>query len=242
MRQGALARAGDKSRIKLPAVTRTTTAALAGVGPAPVPAWRGRLHLVAALVAVPAGAVLVVQAPTGARPAAAIYAMTLIGMFAVSAAYHRLTLSPAGKRRMKRADHTAIFVCIAGNYTLFAALSLAGVWQVVLTAAAWIGAAAGSATKLRRLQVVGGRADFWYQGLGWLGVLALPWLVGRLTASQIALLVGGGLLYTGGAVVLGRKRPDPWPLVFGYHEVGHALMLAGSICHYGVYLSLVQGT
>lgn len=182
MKQSARAHAGDEGPTKVPAVTRTTTAALAGVGPAPVPAWRGRLHLVAALVAVPAGAVLVAQAPTGVRAAAAVHAITQIGVFAVSA------------------------------------------------------------TKLRRLHVVGGKADFWYQGLGWLGALALPWLVGGLTAADLLLLVGGGLLYTGGAVVLGRKRPDPWPLVFGYHEVGHAIMLAGSICHYSVYLSLVQGT
>lgn len=203
-----------------------------------VPTWRGRLHQVAAVLAVPAGALLVASAPHAARPAAAVYAVTLVAVFAVSAAYHRVAWSPAWKRRMKRADHSTIFGFIAGSYTIFAALALPAPWHAVLTALAWFGALAGSVVKQRRLEQPGGAADLCYQGLGWLGAAALPYLVTVLAPYQLALIVVGGLLSTGGAVVMGRRTPDPSPAVFGYHEVGHLIILGGTVAHYALFLTL----
>ncbi len=184
---------------------------------------------------------MVVTSAPAVRMAAVVYALTLVGMFATSAAYHRGRWSPAGRRRMKLADHTAIFMFIAGSYTMFATLMLPPPWRYVVVAVLWVGAAGGSWLKLRRLHRTGGIADVCYLVLGWFGVLTFPYLLRAAPLRQVALLVAGGALYSLGAAVLGLRRPDPSPLVFGYHEVGHALTVAGVACHYALYLWLAAG-
>ena len=198
----------------------------------PKPRMRGRLHQGAFLASIPAGLVLVALAPTGrARLAAAIYALTLIGLFGVSASYHLGAWSEGVYVRMRRLDHSMIFVLIAGTYTPFCMLVLTGALGTATLIAAWAGAAVGIATKLYRvdLHVLSG---FMYIGLGWIAVISLPALVRGLDGPETMLLILGGLLYSFGALVLATNRPNPWPQTFGYHEVWHSITIAAAVCHF----------
>ncbi len=177
------------------------------------------------------GPLLVAAAPPGApRWAVAIYALTLTGLLGVSAVYHRITWSPARRALLRRLDHAMIFLLIAGTYTPIA-LTLGTGAQVALLAAVWAGALAGVGFQLawptapRWLQAVV------YVALGWTAVAVLPELWRTLGGSGVALIVAGGALYSVGAAVYAARRPDPWPRVFGYHEVFHALVLAAAACH-----------
>jgi len=196
------------------------------------PRLRGRLHQVAFVVAVPAGVALVLAARTGpARVAAAVYALSLAGLFGTSAAFHLGRWSDPVRRRMDQADHAMIYVLIAGSWTPFAVLTLGPPWGLAILGAVWAVAVGGIAVVIlwHRIRIVGITL---YLTLGWLGLATLPWLAGRLGVAKLILLVGGGVLYTVGAVVLGRQRPDPSPSVFGYHEVWHAFTIAAGACHF----------
>jgi hemolysin III len=197
------------------------------------PLLRGWIHLVAFFVSIPAGVVLVLLAQSAAaRVAAAIYALSLTALFGASAAYHRVRWSPRASRRMKRLDHSMIFVLIAGSYTPISILVLHGAWSVVILSIAWAGAVLGITLKLARVDGLHGVTGFLYIGLGWLATIALPQLVRGMTVPQLTLLVTGGLLYTAGAIVFASKRPDPRPAIFGFHEVWHAFMVAAAACHF----------
>jgi hemolysin III len=203
------------------------------------PLFRGRLHQAAFFVAVPAGVFLIATADgPRARTAAIIYSLALAGMYGVSALYHRLPWSPNAKRRMKRLDHSMIFVLIAGTYTPFALLVLDGAWRWAVLSLVWVGAAVGISLKMFRIDGLRALAGTLYIGLGWLVVIAAPQLFGHLSWEASVLLVTGGLLYTAGAIVLAAHRPDPSPRVFGYHEVWHSMVIGGSACHFAA-ISLV---
>lgn len=172
---------------------------------------------------------------------AAIYSGSLVMLFGFSAAYHTLPWPPRPHRVMKRLDHSTIFLLIAGSYTPFCLLALSNLWGLTILSVVWSLAAAGVLLKLfwidapRRLGVV------CYLGLGWLGLLAAPALASSVTVWTSAALLTGGLLYTAGAVVYGSRRPDPFPSVFGYHEVFHLFVIAGAAIHYGLVVALFAG-
>ena len=209
----------------------------------PKPRLRGRIHQVAFFVSIPAGVILVLLAhgPT-ATTVAAVYAASLAAVFGSSAAYHLGRWTERSRRWMKRLDHSMIFVLIAASYTPVAALVLGGTWEAVLLSVVWAGAVVGVTLKLARpdgLHVVGGAL---YIVLGWLAVIALPQLLHEMTVAEVVLMVVGGLLYTAGAIVLARRRPDPSPATFGYHEVWHAFMVAAASCHYAMILLLLRSS
>ncbi len=206
------------------------------------PRLRGWFHEVAFFVSVPAGVALVLLAESGpARAAAVLYALSLSAAFGSSAAYHRVGWSTGALRRMKRLDHSMIFVLIAGSYTPVSILVLDGAWSVVMLSVVWAGAAAGIALKLARIDGLHVTTGILYMGLGWLALVALPQLVRGMTRSQIALMVLGGALYTAGAIVFATKRPDPRPATFGFHEVWHAFMVAAAACHFAMIVLLLRG-
>ena len=207
----------------------------------PKPRLRGRLHQGAFVASIPAGLVLVLLAPDArSRIATAIYAITLCGLFGVSAAYHLGDWSPAAYARMRRLDHSMIFVLIAGTYTPFCLLVLQGTLATLVLVAVWAGAAVGVATKFYRvdLHVLSG---FMYVGLGWLVVVSLPALLRGLDVPETVLVVAGGLLYSIGALALATNKPNPWPHTFGYHEVWHAATIAAAACQYVAVLLVVLG-
>jgi len=207
----------------------------------PRPTWRGKLHLAAAALAVPAGVVLATQAAgLSARVAAVVYAASLVGLFAVSAAYHLVARTPRAVTWMRRADHSMIFVLIAGSYTPICLLVLPTSWGLPLLAAVWLTAVVGIVIKVRRLGPGEGSSASWlYIVMGWAGVLTLPGLVSTLAPRQLVLLGVGGMLYTVGAVVLARRWPDPRPHSFGYHEVWHGMTIIAGACHFVVMFELV---
>jgi hemolysin III len=194
------------------------------------PRLRGVFHQWACVCSVPLGLVLVSVAGTArARIALSVYALSLVGLFAASAAYHRVNWrSVTARDWMRRLDHSMIFVLIAGSYTPFAVLVLHGPLAITILVAVWAGALLGAGFNL-----VWRDAPTWlraalYVMLGWVALAALPQLGSAIGVGGMMLLGLGGVLYTLGAVVYTVKRPDPVPSVFGYHEVFHTLVIAAA--------------
>jgi hemolysin III len=201
------------------------------------PRLRGRLHQAAFLASIPAGVALVWAASSRlARLAALVYVLSLAGMYGTSAALHRRHWSPRAWMRLDRLDRAMIYVLIAGSYTPVVLLALRPGWRVAFLALVWTVAAVGVVLVLLRTenQLVGLVRMCLYLGLGWTSVLLLPELASTLGLAKVALGVVGGLFYTAGVVVLIRRRPDPDPRVFGYHEVWHACTVAAGACHFAM--------
>jgi len=197
------------------------------------PRLRGVSHQYAFFAALAFGALLVAGASGASeRTAAAVFAGSLAAMFGVSALYHRVTWRPRTRRWMRRLDHAAIYLLIAGTYTPFGLLALSGAWQWTVLPIVWGGALAAIVLKLAWVDGPKWLSAALALALGWAGVVALPQLVEHAGWSGIALLGAGGVLYTVGAVVYAVRRPDPVPAVFGYHELFHALVIAAAACQY----------
>lgn len=208
------------------------------LAPARRPLLRGVSHEIAFYVAVVAGLALVAAAPPGARVRVAVYAASLATLLGVSALYHRHDWAPAPRAVMRRLDHAAIFLLIAGTYTPFSLL-LAPTHAHVLLAVAWGGATAGI------LQVL-----FWpkapkpvialiYVAFGWTAMPLMPVIGAAIGAGRLALFAAGGVAYSVGALVYARRRPNPFPRVFGYHEIFHALVVLAAVLHFVVVAGAV---
>jgi hemolysin III len=208
--------------------------------PAVRPTLRGVSHQYAFVVAVCAGVVLVALADGSlARVGAAAFAVTVALMFGVSALYHRVTWRPRPRRWMARADHASIYLLIAGSYTPFCLLALDGAWRISVFAIVWSGALVAIAVKFAWVEAPKALGAAVAVLLGWVGVVTLPQLIGRIGVAPTTLLIVGGGLYTAGALVYAFRRPNPSPRVFGYHEIFHALVVAAVACQYvGVMLYL----
>lgn len=208
----------------------------------PRPRFRGALHRTAFVVSLPAGGALVAIANgIVARLSMLIYALSLSGLYAASAAFHSRTWSAKAARWMRRLDHSMIFVLIAGTATPVSLLVLDGVWRWALLATIWSVALAGIVLKLStdRFRNLGA---ILHVSLGWAALATLPRMIGALPLLGIILLFSGGILYTGGAILFFMRKPDPRPEVFGYHEVWHAVVIAASACHYTLILLLALRT
>jgi hemolysin III len=193
------------------------------------PLLRGWLHLVAFVAWLVVGPFLIAAGPdAGAKAALAVYVAGMLIMFGTSAAFHRIRWSAPAWRRMRRADHSAIFVGIAGTSTAVGVLSLHGWAEGLLLAMVWAGAAAGIALRQLWLDAPQWVVAVPYVVVGWCPVVVAPQLWDSLGAAGFTLVVTAGAVYTAGAVVYARKRPDPWPAVFGFHEVFHACTLVGA--------------
>ena len=156
-------------------------------------------------------------------------------LFGTSALYHRVNWrSVAARRWMRRLDHSAIFLLIAGSYTPFALLVLDGTLADVILVVVWAGAIGGIVLKLVWIDAPKWLVAVIYVALGWVAVAATPELVDELGITGAAMVGLGGLLYTVGAVVYARRRPDPIPEVFGYHEVFHLLVIVAAALQYAV--------
>jgi hemolysin III len=170
-----------------------------------------------------------------ARIATIIYALSVAALFGTSALYHRVDWRTLGARRwMRRIDHTMIFVLIAGSYTPFALLVLHGSLGLIVMIVVWSAALAGAAFKLLWIDAPAWLIASIYVALGWISVVTAPELIAGLGVVAVAGLALGGVLYSTGAVIYARKRPDPVPTVFGYHEVFHLLVLVAAAVQYAV--------
>lgn len=196
------------------------------------PKWRGVIHEFAFYVALGLGIALVLDAEHGrARVAATVFASSVVACFGASALYHRPTWEPRTRAWLARLDHAGVYVLIAGTYTPFGLLVMSPSWAVPILSVVWSGALAGVLLKLFWV-----RTPKWLSAsigiaLGWVAAAAFSQLL-KLPALGLVLVVLGGLLYTVGAVVYVRRRPDPVPDVFGYHELFHVLTVAAAGCQY----------
>jgi hemolysin III len=195
-------------------------------------------HEVASAFAL-AGGVVLVRAAEGPRAAAgaAVYAAALTGLFAISALYHRPRWGDRARLLLRRIDHAAIFLLIAGTYTPICLLL--GDRGRVLLASVWAGAAMGVALSIAWPHAPKVLLAALCVALGWAVVPVLPALRAAIGPGGLALLLAGGLAYTAGAAVYATRRPDPFPRVFGYHEVFHALVIVAAVLHYAAVAGVV---
>jgi hemolysin III len=184
-------------------------------------------------LALAAGIVLVIAAATpGAKLACGVYAFSTVALFGISAVYHLGHWSPTVEGVLRRLDHSNIAFIIAGTYTPLAALLLSRPEATRLLWIVWLGAAG-----VIILRTVWLKAPRWsyvplYVALGWVAIWFLPDFARAGGAALAWLVVAGGLAYTGGAVVYALRRPQGWPLVFGFHEIFHSLTVVGYTCHF----------
>ena len=207
------------------------------------PRLRGHLHFWSFFGALAGAATLVALAASTVSGVAAlatsIYGLTVMGVFGVSALYHRRLWSPRAYKWMKRADHSMIFLFIAGTYTPFTLLSMSKPTGYVVLGVVWGGALLGVALKM-----LWPGAPRWlgvpiYVCLGWVAIFVLPELARHAGIGALVLLLVGGLFYTLGAVFYGVRWPNHWPDTFGYHEFFHACTVLAAISHYvAIWLAL----
>lgn len=205
------------------------------------PKLRGWLHLATVPIVLVAGLTLTVLAPTVAgRAGAAIYTFTALLLFGVSAVYHRGNgwWNRSTHSRLKRLDHANIFFLILGSTTPFALLLLEGTPRILLLSIMGGTAVAGAALKFFWTAFPRWLSTVFYLVMGWIPVAFMGKFIegaahtGMAGPVALSLIAAGGLLYTLGAAVYGFKRPNPWPLTFGWHEVFHLFTVIAFFCHY----------
>jgi hemolysin III len=187
------------------------------------PKLRGWLHAGMAPLATAGGIVLVALAPDqSARIAAAVYLAASLLLFGTSAIYHRFTWGARGDAVLRRMDHANIYLFIAASYTPIAVLTLSPRSATTLLVIIWSAALAGLLFRLFWLSAPRWLYTALYLAMGWGALFWLPQILANGGVVVFTLIMVGGLLYSGGAVVYARKSPDPSPTWFGYHEIFHA--------------------
>ena len=196
------------------------------------PRLRGALHETAFYVAVVLAVALIVTAEPGtARLSATVYAAAVAFCFGASALYHRPTWPPGVRSWLARLDHAAIYLLIAASYTPICLLVMTAGWRKVVLAIVWSGAVVAVLLKLFWVRSPKWLAALIALALGWIAAVAFGELL-KIALPGLLLLLAGGLFYSIGAIVYVRRRPDPVPHVFGYHELFHLLTIAAVACHY----------
>jgi hemolysin III len=206
------------------------------------PKLRGVLHQWASVAALIAGVVLVSTAQTPrVAIAAGLFAGSLVALFTISASYHRINWSAAAQARMRRLDHSTIFVLIAGTYTPIAMLGLPRNEGNSLLVAIWAAAVVGIMQSVFWVDAPRALTAGLAVAVGWMIVPYFGEAHRSLTPAEFFLIIAGGVTYTLGAVAYATKRPDPHPAVFGYHEVFHASTLVGGALHFAAVTLLAHG-
>ena len=211
--------------------------------PAKKPRLRGVSHQFAFFASLVLSALLVASAksPPG-KVASGVFGATVALLFGTSALYHRIDWAPAPRQRMRRLDHAAIFMLIAGGYTPLLALVPSASGSRASLVGMWAGAAVGVVKS-----ILWPNAPKWVTaglcvGLGWTGIGAVITRSAVIGPVGVGFIVCAGVIYSVGALIYAKKRPDPWPLVFGYHEIFHALVVLATLCLYGHTLLILRAT
>jgi hemolysin III len=196
----------------------------------------GLTHLAGVLLALVGLGVLLVRASGAGRVdqfvAFGVFGCSLVALYAASTLYHLLPVSPATVARLRKLDHVAIFVLIAGTYTPICVLALEGGWSVGVLGLVWTLALCGGLLKVFWMDAPRWLSVGLYLAMGWLAVIAASAIFQAVPPGGIAWILGGGLVYSVGAVIYGFKWPNLVPGVFGFHELWHLFVLAGSACHF----------
>ena len=205
------------------------------------PLLRGHFHQAAFFFALGACAMLI----AGSRDvttliATVVYSLGLVTLFGVSALYHRPQWAPGPRTWMKRLDHAAIFVMIAGTGTPICLLALSQSSGYQFLVILWSAAALGVVQSLFWVKAPKWLSAILYVGMGWLAVPYISEMKAALGLNSVILLLAGGVAYTIGALVYALKRPNPWPRVFGYHEIFHVIVIVAAVLHFLVIAQLVR--
>ena len=196
------------------------------------PSWRGWIHAATFPIAIVAGIVLIVLAQGApAKWACAVFMATSLLLFGNSALYHRFNWGPRTKIVLKRIDHANILLLIAGTYTPIATLALEPDKGTLLLVLVWSGALLGILFRVFWINAPRWLYVALYLLLGWAAVMYMPDLL-RANVAMMILVIVGGLLYTGGAIVYAVKKPNPWPGHFGFHEIFHVCTVLAFLCHW----------
>lgn len=204
------------------------------------PVWRGRMHSWTFFALIPAGLALIVLSEGAlARTASMIYVASVLAVFGTSAAYHRLAQTLRARMIMQRLDHSMIYLLIAGTYVPLCLVALPPRWGIPLLIAVGTIGLLGMVLKL----VAFGRwtwlAYSLYPVMGWAAVIASPALIRYLSLTELLLVIAGGLAYTIGLPIFALKRPDPWPHIFGYHEIWHLFTVVAALLHFAAVATFV---
>jgi hemolysin III len=201
----------------------------------------GLTHLAGVLLALIALVVLLTKAAGRMDQLVAfgIFGLSLIALYSASALYHLLPVSPAATARLRRLDHMTIFILIAGTYTPVCVLALEGGWRAGLLGLIWTLALCGVALKLLWMEAPRWLSVGVYLAMSWLAVIAASAIFRVIPYGGIAWILGGGLVYSAGALIYALKRPNLVPGVFGFHELWHLFVLAGSACHFWAMLRYI---
>ena len=201
----------------------------------------GLTHLAAA-VAAAVGLVVLLYLAYGALPeqiAVLIYGTSLVLMFSASATYHLVKASPQVTLWLRKLDHSAIYLLIAGTYTPICVHFFTGIWRWGILAIIWAMALIGIAVKLFIIRAPRGLTAGIYLMMGWMGVIAVRQILAAMPLGALVWLLAGGILFTLGALVYILKRPDFFPGVFGFHEVWHIFVILGCLAHFILVASYI---
>ncbi len=205
----------------------------------PRPRYRGVLHRWAALASIPVGVVITIGADgPRATVALAVFSVGVFCMLATSAVVHSRDWEPHQVERLVRLDHSAIFLMFATSGTPLARLGLdapASTWLLVIL---WTGAILGIVAEWLPVHPPAGIMNAAFLAFGWGMAAFLPWMIIEMSMMQIMLLFAGGAAYSVGAIVVGSRRPDPWPDRFGYHEIWHVLVVVAAAAHTALAVDL----
>jgi hemolysin III len=200
-------------------------------------------HLIGALFSVVGLVVLVYRAAVYGTVwhvvSLSIFGTSMVLLYTASTVYHAVHASSETTVVLRKVDHMMIFVLIAGTYTPFCLLPLRGAWGWSLFGAIWGCAVAGMITKLYWLNAPRWLYTGFYVLMGWLIVVAIYPLALKVTTQSLVWLIAGGLAYTVGAVLYAIKRPNPWPGKFGFHEIWHLFVMAGTAAHFAAIFKLL---
>ena len=203
-----------------------------GLDGEPVPLLRGRLHEATAVPVAVIGTLLALGSQSRLELVAiSIFTASIVAMLTASAAYHCHTHTFEAKLAARRLDHAMIFVAIGGTQTAYWLIVAPPVLAILAIATVWLVAGFGIHHKLNHLTLTKTSGSWLYIALGWTGVALVPFLVTADDLVAFAFVIGGGLIYTMGGLVLSRRFVDPWPAIFGYHEVWHTMVIVGVLAH-----------
>lgn len=198
----------------------------------------GLTHCIGALLAVFGTILLILRSVSPVLPwhvvSFSVFGGAMILLYTASTLYHWLPLSEKGTRVLRRVDHSMIFFYIAATYTPICLIPLRGGWGWSLFGVVWGLAVAGIVLKIFWINAPRWLSTGLFLGMGWMVLVGVYPLVLNLSRGALLWLTAGGLLYSIGAVIYALKRPDPWPGFFGFHEIFHIFVMAGSFCHFMV--------
>lgn len=195
----------------------------------------GLTHFIAILISL-VGTYFLVQRPQpdswSGTITLAVFAGAMVLLYLTSTLYHWLPLSGEALKTMRKMDHMAIFIFIAATYTPICLITLNDIWGWSILAGVWTMALLGILFKFFWLGAPRVLYTSIYLIMGWFIVIGIYPLLQQMASPGLLWMLAGGLFYTLGAIIYARKKPNPWPGIFGFHEIFHVMVMAGSFCHY----------